>query len=70
MLRASDMRKKTLAELGAELEELRKEGFRLRMQKSTQQLTNTSALGRVRREIAVVLTVMREKRGAGAGESR
>lgn len=70
MLRASDMRKKTLAELGSELEELRKEGFRLRMQKSTQQLTNTSALGRVRREIAVVLTVMREKRGAGAGESR
>lgn len=69
MLRASDMRKKSLAELESELGDLRKEGFRLRMQKTTQQLTNTSSLGRVRREIAIVLTVMREKRAVAAQEA-
>lgn len=66
MIKASDMRTKTEQELRAELSELRKESFKLRMQKATQQLTKTSDLGRVRRDVAVVMTVLREKRGGQA----
>jgi len=66
LIKASDMRTKTEQELRAELSELRKESFKLRMQKATQQLTKTSDLGRVRRDVAVVMTVLREKRGGQA----
>ena len=65
MLKASNMRAKSADELKTELGELRKENFRLRMQQATQQLTKTSELGRVRRDIAVVTTVMNERRGEG-----
>jgi len=40
---------------------LLKEQFSLRMQIATQQLSNTSQLVRVRRDIARVRTIMREK---------
>ena len=69
MIKASDLRTRTPDALREELEELRKENFRLRMQKATQQLSKTHNLRRVRRDIAVVMTVLREKRGAApAGE--
>ncbi len=64
MVKASEIRARTGEELQTELQELRKESFRLRMQKATQQLNRTSELGRVRRDIAVVMTVLREKRTA------
>ena len=44
-----------------ELEALLKEQFGLRMQKATQQLTNTSKLTDVRRDIARVRTLMHQK---------
>lgn len=46
-----------------ELSELLRQQFNLRMQKATGQLANTSQLGKVRRDIARVLTVMNEKKG-------
>ncbi len=46
-----------------ELGELLRQQFSLRMQKATGQLANTSQLGKVRRDIARVLTVMNEKKG-------
>jgi large subunit ribosomal protein L29 len=46
-----------------ELNELLRQQFSLRMQKATGQLANTSQLGKVRRDIARVLTVMNEKKG-------
>ncbi len=46
-----------------ELSELLRQQFSLRMQKATGQLANTSQLGKVRRDIARVLTVMNEKKG-------
>ena len=47
--------------MGKELEELLRAQFNLRMQRATQQLSNTSQLGKVRRDIARVRTIMREK---------
>ena len=49
---ASELRAKSREELQQELSSLLKAQFGLRMQKATQQLTNTSQLGKVRRDIA------------------
>lgn len=63
-MKASELRAKDVAELDKELKDLLKAHFGLRMQKATQQLTNTSQLGKVRRDIARVKTVIREKANA------
>ncbi|HEY3533534.1 MAG TPA: 50S ribosomal protein L29 [Casimicrobiaceae bacterium] len=59
--------RKDAVELQAELEALLKEQFGLRMQRATQQLTNTSKLKDVRRGIARIRTLLgQQKRGAAA----
>lgn len=63
-MKASELRAKDAGELNAELLELLKAQFSLRMQTATQQLSNTSQLGKVRRDIARVKTILREKAGA------
>jgi large subunit ribosomal protein L29 len=60
-MKASDLRQKSDADLAKELLELRKAQFSLRMQLATQQLNNTSQLGKVRKDIARVKTLQREK---------
>ncbi len=60
-MKASELRAKDQAELTKELEELLRAQFSLRMQKATQQLTNTSQLKKVRRDIARARTLLREK---------
>ncbi len=60
---ASELRSKDASELSKELESLLKAQFNLRMQRATQQLSNTSQIGKVRRDIARVRTVMAEKAG-------
>jgi large subunit ribosomal protein L29 len=60
-MKASEIRSKSAEDLNKELLELLKAQFSLRMQKATQQLGNTSQLGKVRRDIARVRTVLREK---------
>ena len=62
-MKASELRNKSDADLQKELHELLKAQFSLRMQIATQQLTKTSELGKVRRDIARVRTVMNEKAG-------
>jgi large subunit ribosomal protein L29 len=57
----SELRAKSGEELQKELEGLLRAQFGLRMQLATQQLTNTSQLKKVRRDIARVRTLMREK---------
>lgn len=47
--------------LNGELSELLKAQFKLRMQKGTQQLEDTSQLGKVKRDIARVKTVLTQK---------
>ncbi len=62
-MKASELRNKDAAELQKELESLLKAQFNLRMQRATQQLSNTSQLSQVRRDIARVRTVMAENAG-------
>ena len=57
-MKASELRGKTVEELEKELAELLRTQFKLRMQKATQQLNNTSQLRKYRRDIARVRTVM------------
>jgi large subunit ribosomal protein L29 len=60
-MKAKELRAKTPAELNEELLSLRKAQFSLRMQRATQQLTNFSEIGKVRRDIARVKTLLNEK---------
>ncbi|MTH97354.1 50S ribosomal protein L29 [Roseibium sp. RKSG952] len=61
-MKATDVRAKTLDELRAELEGLKKEQFNLRFQKASGQLENTGRVRQIRRDIARIQTIMREKR--------
>jgi large subunit ribosomal protein L29 len=61
--RKKELRDKSPAELKTELNALLKEQFGLRMQKATQQLTNSSKIVRVRRDIARVKTLLNQKVG-------
>ena len=60
-MKASELRAKDGADLQKELEALLRAQFGLRMQLATQQLSNTSQLKKVRRDIARVRTIMKEK---------
>ena len=60
-MKASELRGKDQAALQKELNDLLKAQFGLRMQQATQQLSNTSQLKKVRRDIARVKTVMNSK---------
>jgi large subunit ribosomal protein L29 len=60
-MKASELKNKSVADLQQELLSLSKEQFGLRMQLATQQLSNTSQLNKVRRDIARVKTVLTQK---------
>jgi len=60
-MKANELRAQDPGALNKELQELLKAQFSLRMQKATQQLSNTSQLRKVRRDIARVRTVLAEK---------
>jgi large subunit ribosomal protein L29 len=60
-MKSSELKNKSVADLQQELLSLSKAQFGLRMQVATQQLSNTSQLTKVRRDIARVKTVLTEK---------
>jgi len=60
-MEAKELRSKDAIALNKELQDLLKAQFSLRMQKATQQLQNTSQIRKVRRDIARVRTVLKEK---------
>lgn len=60
-MKASELKIKSVADLSQELLSLTKAQFGLRMQVATQQVANTSELRKVRRDIARVKTVLKEK---------
>jgi len=60
-MKAAELKAKSPEELQQELNSLLRAQFGLRMQKATQQLTNTSQMGKVRRDIARVRTALAEK---------
>ena len=65
-MKASEMREKNVDELNKELIALLEEQFKLRMQKGTGQLARPHQMKDVRRNIARVKTILREKAGSKA----
>lgn len=63
-MKAKDIRAKSVDELKAELSDLLKTQFSLRVQLATQQLTNTAEMRAVRRDIARIHTILAEKNAA------
>ena len=62
-MKATDLREKSVDQLKEVQLELLEQQFKLNMQKGSGQLTQTHQLGRVRRDIARVKTVLKEKQG-------
>ena len=69
MTKAADLRNKDVAGLETEVKDLQRAHFGLRMQKATQQLTNTGTLRVTRRDIARAKTILAQKRAATEGGS-
>jgi large subunit ribosomal protein L29 len=63
-----EIRKKTISELNDELVDLKEELFKLRFQHATNQLENPQKLVSVRRDIARVKTILRERELQGIKE--
>jgi large subunit ribosomal protein L29 len=61
MRKNDELRSKSADELNKELLELRRAQFGLRMQLATQSLTKNSEIGRVRKQIARVHTLLNQK---------
>ena len=59
-MNTTELRKKDVAGLQNEVKELQKAHFGLRMQKATQQLTNTATMRSMRRAIARAKTILVE----------
>jgi large subunit ribosomal protein L29 len=62
-MKASQFRDQTSEELGEREKELSEQLFALRLQKVTGQLEKPARVREVRRDLARVMTVLREKRG-------
>jgi large subunit ribosomal protein L29 len=60
-MKASDTRALTADQLGDQLATLKKEQFNLRFQKATGQLEKTARVKEVRRDIARIKTIARQK---------
>ena len=65
-MKAAELRNKSVEDLNKELMELLREQFNLRMQKGTGQLARPHQMRLVRRSIARVKTLLREKAGSEA----
>lgn len=64
-MKASEIREKNIVELNKELGELKSELFKLRFQLATNQLENPMKLKDVKKSIARVKTIIREKELSG-----
>lgn len=67
-MKARDLREKSDSELMEQERELREELFNLRFQHATGQLENTMALVRVKKDIARVRTILRQRELSGEGK--
>jgi len=62
MMKTGDIRTMTVDQIDDEVLKLKKESFNLRFQRATGQLENTARVREVRRDIARLKTVARQKR--------
>ena len=61
MMKAKEIRNLSVDELNKKLDELKKDLFMLRMQHATNQLDNPMRLNAVKKDIARIKTIIREK---------
>ena len=61
MMKATEVRKMSAAELDAKLLDLKKDLFQLRLQHATNQLDNPMQIQGVKRDIARIKTILKEK---------
>ena len=64
MMKATQVRKMSAAELDAKLLDLKKDLFQLRLQHATNQLDNPIRIAEVKKDIARIKTIIREKETA------
>ena len=64
-MKANEVRKMSSAELETKLMDLKKDLFNLRLQHATNQLENPIKIAQVKKDIARVKTIIREKQLAG-----
>ena len=62
MVKIKDLRAMSVDELEARLVECKKEQLTLRIQQAIGQLTNTSAISKVRKEVAQINTLLTERK--------
>ncbi|MBO4584287.1 MAG: 50S ribosomal protein L29 [Clostridia bacterium] len=67
MKNSKELKELSVLELNDQLKELKEELFNLRFQHATNQLTNPVRINLVKKDIARVKTVIREKEIAAAG---
>lgn len=65
-MKASEVRELSVAQLGEKLSDLKSELFNLRFQHAINQLDNPMRLSAVRKDIARIKTVLRQKEISGA----
>jgi large subunit ribosomal protein L29 len=65
-MKSADVRTQSLDELNDNLLDLKKEAFNLRFQRASGQLENTARVRQVRRGIARIKTILREKQQAAS----
>ena len=68
-MKASDARAMTVDQIDDEVLKLKKEQFNLRFQRATGQLENTSRVRQVRRDVARLMTIAKQKRSGDAPKS-
>ena len=68
-MKVAELRQKDVAGLENEVKELQKAHFGLRMQKATQQLTNTGTLRITRRDIARAKTILAQKQAGSVTQA-
>jgi len=67
-MKIADVRAKSDDQLAGELQQLKREQFNLRFQRATGQLEKPSRVRQVRRDVARVMTVQRQRELAAAKE--
>jgi large subunit ribosomal protein L29 len=67
-MKAAKYREMTFEELEDQVDQIHTEMFNLRVGNTTKELQNTARIGRTRRELARVLTVLDEKRRQAQGQ--
>lgn len=60
-MKAAELRDKTISELNANLSSIRREQFKLRLNKAGGEMTKTHKMKELRRDVARINTVINEK---------